>query len=134
MTQGHFISVTILVMLLFSTGCSTLKRLVYRIDVNQGNYLEQHNLKQLKRGMTKEQVIFLLGTPALRDPFTQDNCWHYLFRRQCAHQVATQNNLKLTFNTQGRLERIEGDFPWQKSQLKAAAAVKQPQSAIQSAH
>ena len=116
MTSGHLSFVSILVMLLFSTGCSTLKRLVYRIDINQGNYLDQHNIKQLKRSMTKEQVLFLLGSPALRDPFTQDNSWHYLFRQQRAHQAATQNNLKLTFNDHGRLERIEGDFPWQKQQ------------------
>ncbi len=130
MRCGHLISVSILVTLLGTTGCSTLKRLVYRIDVNQGNYLEQHNVKQLKRGMTKEQVLFLLGTPALRDPFTQDNSWHYLFRQQCAHQVATQKNLKLTFNAQGHLERIESDFPWQNPQLKSPSAAQQSRSTL----
>lgn len=128
MRHGHLISVSILVMLLSTTGCSTLKRLVYRIDVNQGNYLEQHNVKQLKLGMTQEQVLFLLGTPALRDPFTQDNSWHYLFRQQHAHQVATQSNLKLTFNAQGHLERIESDFPWQTPQSQPPTATQQPRT------
>jgi outer membrane protein assembly factor BamE len=42
---------------------------VYRIDIQQGNVLEQPMLDKLKAGMDKNLVEFILGTPALIDPF-----------------------------------------------------------------
>lgn len=38
------------------SGCSLLERLVYRIDINQGNYVDQQSVNQLKFGMSKDQV------------------------------------------------------------------------------
>ncbi|HDL3005116.1 TPA: outer membrane protein assembly factor BamE, partial [Mannheimia haemolytica] len=49
------------------TACSTVEKVVYRIDVPQGNYLEQDKIAQLKVGMTAEQVEYLLGTPMLKN-------------------------------------------------------------------
>lgn len=51
------------------TACSTVEKVVYRIDVPQGNYLEQDKIAQLKVGMTAEQVEYLLGTPMLKNIF-----------------------------------------------------------------
>lgn len=104
--------------LLYTAGCSSCKRLVYRSDVNQGNYLDQTSLQQLKRGMTKEQVSFLLGTPVVSDPFNEGNTWVYVFRQQIGHNVATQKNLKLTFDAQARLDIIESDFPLNKVSIQ----------------
>src|SRR5690606_1830411 len=39
----------------------------YRIDLPQGNYLTRESVDQVREGMTREQVRFLLGTPLLRD-------------------------------------------------------------------
>ena len=47
------------------TGCSVVEKLVYRIDINQGNYVEQSAVDKLKFGMTKAQVRFVLGSPML---------------------------------------------------------------------
>lgn len=52
--------------------------LVYRIDVQQGNYVTQDLVAKLKPGMTKAEVRQLLGTPLLVDVFHQDR-WDYLF-------------------------------------------------------
>jgi len=60
--------------LLTTGGC----RLVYKQNIQQGNAIEQDKLDQLKLGMTKTQVAYLLGTPAVADPFHQDR-WDYFY-------------------------------------------------------
>lgn len=59
--------------LLLGTACG----LIYKQNIQQGNALEQEDLDQLAIGMTKNQVSFLLGTPAIQDPFNQDR-WDYV--------------------------------------------------------
>jgi len=54
-------------------GC----HLIYKQNIQQGNALEQDDLDQLEIGMTRNQVAFLLGTPAIQDPFHQDR-WDYV--------------------------------------------------------
>lgn len=60
------------------TACSTISQVVYRIDVPQGNYLEAATVDQVKVGMNAQQVQYLLGTPVLIDPFS-NNTWYYVF-------------------------------------------------------
>ncbi|MFK7887616.1 MAG: outer membrane protein assembly factor BamE [Gammaproteobacteria bacterium] len=55
------------------TGCG-----VYKINVQQGNYLKDEKLAQLKVGMTKRQVQYLLGSPIVQDAFHPDR-WDYVF-------------------------------------------------------
>ena len=55
-------------------GCS----LVYRIDVQQGNYVTEDAVQKLKNGMTKAEVRSVLGTPLLIDAF-HANRWDYYF-------------------------------------------------------
>ena len=54
-------------MLAFS-GCG----LIYKQNIQQGNAIEQDDLDELYEGMSKRQVLFVLGTPSVMDPFTQD--------------------------------------------------------------
>lgn len=56
-----------------ATGCNIL----YKQNIQQGNALEQEDLDQLELGMSKNQVAFLLGTPAIQDPFHNDR-WDYI--------------------------------------------------------
>ncbi|HEY2339063.1 MAG TPA: outer membrane protein assembly factor BamE [Steroidobacteraceae bacterium] len=51
---------------------------VYRVDVQQGNYLEGKAVDQLQVGMTRTQVRYLLGTPLVPDVFDKDR-WDYLY-------------------------------------------------------
>jgi outer membrane protein assembly factor BamE len=51
----------------------------YKIDIQQGNFVSAEMLAQLKEGMTREQVRFVLGTPLLTDMFHSDR-WDYDFR------------------------------------------------------
>jgi len=61
-----------LLLAIAAAGC------VYRIDVQQGNYVTQDLLDKLKPGMTKAEVKGVLGTPLLTDAF-HANRWDYYF-------------------------------------------------------
>ena len=60
--------------------CSSLCAcsLVYRIEVQQGNYLTEDAVQKLKPGMSKAEVRQALGTPLLADAF-HANQWDYYF-------------------------------------------------------
>ena len=64
---------TLCACLVLTTGCN----IIYKQNIQQGNALEQEDLDQLELGMSKNQVSFLLGTPAINDPFHQDR-WDYI--------------------------------------------------------
>jgi len=51
---------------------------VYRINVQQGNYLDQAAVEQVKTGMTRSQVRYLLGTPLVADIFQKER-WDYIY-------------------------------------------------------
>ncbi len=57
---------------LFASGC------VYKMNIQQGNYLVADSVSQLKEGMTRSQVRFLLGTPMVPDAF-DENRWDYYY-------------------------------------------------------
>jgi len=78
----------------------------YRVDVQQGNFVSQEMLSQLKEGMTQEQVQFALGTPLLHDIFHADR-WDYLFRLQRRNGEVTTSRVSVFFSNK-RLVRYEG--------------------------
>src|SRR5215813_6374102 len=51
---------------------------VYRMNIQQGNFIEAKSLDQLQVGMTRSQVRYLLGTPMVPDAFDNDR-WDYLY-------------------------------------------------------
>jgi len=51
---------------------------VYRVDIQQGNTLDPEQIAQIKTGMSKRQVQFLLGSPLLTD-FFHPNRWDYVY-------------------------------------------------------
>ena len=59
-------------------GCTYLSSLgVYKLDINQGNYVTQDQVDKLKVGQTRQQVRIALGTPLLTDAF-HANRWDYV--------------------------------------------------------
>ncbi len=90
-------------------GCSVLDRLVYRIDINQGNYLEQKDINQLRLGMSKEQVQYILGTPMLIEN-GYPNTWYYVYWHKPGHDAAIEKKLVVRFSENGKLALLEGDF------------------------
>jgi outer membrane protein assembly factor BamE len=69
-----------LLRLVLVAGCLivTLSACVYKMDIAQGNRIPPQVLAQLELGMTRNQVRFLLGTPAIQDPYQPDQ-WYYIY-------------------------------------------------------
>ena len=93
----------------------------YRIDVRQGNYVDQDMVAQLRRGMTRDQVRFVLGSPLVVDMFRKDR-WDYVYRFSPGRGEPQQRMIALFFDGDV-LDRIEGDV--------AAAATGEPAAEVQ---
>jgi outer membrane protein assembly factor BamE len=93
-------------------GCGYVPRIPgvtpYRIEIQQGNYISQEMVSQLKPGMTKEQVRFVLGTPMVTDIFHSDR-WDYVYWRETPRGAREQRKLTVLFE-QGQLARVDGDM------------------------
>ncbi|SMP59972.1 outer membrane protein assembly factor BamE [Noviherbaspirillum suwonense] len=82
----------------------------YRPDIQQGNFISREMVAQLKEGMTRDQVRFVLGTPLLTDVFHNAR-WDYPFRMAKGNGEMTTSRVTLTF-VDDKLARIEGgDLP-----------------------
>jgi outer membrane protein assembly factor BamE len=58
--------------------CLATSACVYRINIQQGNFLDQAAVEQVKSGMTRSQVRYLLGTPMVADSFNKER-WDYIY-------------------------------------------------------
>ncbi|WP_445143780.1 outer membrane protein assembly factor BamE [Dyella sp. Tek66A03] len=83
-------------------------RLIYTPDVYQGNLLDKKTVDQLQPGMTKRQVVVLMGSPSVNSPFSQ-NQWNYVSTQQHRGGPVKIRTLTLTFNNDA-LVRTDGDF------------------------
>lgn len=79
----------------------------YRIDIQQGNYISQDMVAQLKPGMSREQVRFILGTPLVTDIFHADR-WDYVYYREVPGGKRKQRAISVHFEG-GKLARVSGD-------------------------
>ncbi len=81
---------------------------VYKINVEQGNIVTQEMADQLKPGMTRRQVRFILGTPLIEDTFNQ-NRWDYLYVKRNGAKVLSESRLTVEFEGDA-LVQVSGDF------------------------
>src|SRR3954453_670078 len=100
-----------------ASGC------VYKMSIQQGNYLVADSVAQLKEGMTRSQVRFLLGTPMVPDAFDNDRWDYYYFFNSRHMKQPLKRRLTVYFQdekvqryenqgvpTQADLEQIERDL------------------------
>lgn len=108
---------TLLTSSLLLIGCSTydktshnLLRAItpYRVSVVQGNFVSREAVAQLKAGMSREQVRFLLGTPLLTDMF-HANRWDYVFTYKQGNSVIVQQRHYTVYFADDKLVRFGGD-------------------------
>lgn len=79
------------------------------MEVQQGNYITQEMVAQLKPGLTRDQVRFVLGTPLVSDIFHEER-WDYVFLRQRTNNRETEFRRIAVFFEDGKLKRVEGDI------------------------
>jgi outer membrane protein assembly factor BamE len=94
------------------TGCSGWSNPIdklspYKIDIQQGNVINQEMLDKLKPGMTPSQVRFILGTPLVEDPFHPER-WDYVYRYIKAGRLTEHRRVSILF-ADDKLKGIEGD-------------------------
>ena len=77
------------------------------MDIQQGNYISQEMVSQLKIGMTKEQVRYVLGTPLVADIFHADR-WDYVYYYDPRRGQREARKIAVVFEN-GKLARVAGD-------------------------
>lgn len=96
-----FLSASLLTSLLIgSSAC------VYRIPIQQGNFLDTKDIEQVSKGMTPAQVRYLLGTPMIADPFTKDR-WDYVYYLKTTQMRTPEQRHFVVYFEQGIVSRIE---------------------------
>jgi outer membrane protein assembly factor BamE len=112
----NIIIISVIPLILSLTACSWVPDLsgiglprVHKVDVQQGNVIEQDQINQLRPGMNKEQVHFIMGTPMLDDSF-HANRWDYLYRFQPGYGPLEKKQATLYFNHDAKLINIQGTF------------------------
>ena len=92
----------------------------YRPTIQQGNFVSQEMLNQLKVGMTREQVKFIFGTPLLQDMFHADR-WDYPFRLAKGNGEITTSRV-VVFYKDGKVDHFEGgNLPTEKEYIARIA-------------
>lgn len=82
---------------------------VYKIDIQQGNVVSQDMIDQLRPGMTRRQVRFIMGNPLITDTF-HANRWDYLYSLQPGGGARQQERISLVFDGSDQLVGLSGDF------------------------
>lgn len=90
---------------LLVSGCG----LVYRQPIFQGNLLEKTAVDQLQAGMDQRQVMMLLGTPSIEDPFHHDR-WDYVASQRIGRTGAPVVKTMTLWFENGQLARWEGEY------------------------
>lgn len=101
----------VLISLLLLTACSSDGEIripgLYRIDIQQGNVIDQTMIDKLRPGMDKNQVHFILGTPAVVDPFHTDQ-WEYIYTMAESGDNREQRHVRIHFKDE-KIAYIDGD-------------------------
>ncbi|MBC7755859.1 MAG: outer membrane protein assembly factor BamE [Bdellovibrio sp.] len=79
----------------------------FKMDIQQGNVVTSKMLLQLKPGMTKSQVRFIMGTPLIVDSFHKDR-WDYFYQMRQAGKIVEQRRVILDFEKE-LLSKVRGD-------------------------
>lgn len=94
----------LLILPLLLSGCMLT---AHKIEMQQGNYIDQEMIGKLRPEMTRSQVRFVLGTPLVADVFHPDR-WDYVYLTGEAGDVQRQRRITVVFEGD-MLKRVEGD-------------------------
>lgn len=79
---------------------------VYRMNIQQGNFLEARTVDQLQVGMTRSQVRYLLGTPMVPDAFDKGR-WDYLYYFKKGRLRRPEERHLIVFFHEDKVEKFE---------------------------
>lgn len=78
----------------------------YVPNVEQGNILDQETVNRVHKGMSREQVRYLLGTPMVQDAFHQDRWDYYYLLKKGRNPKPDRSRVTIVFQ-QDRVVKIE---------------------------
>lgn len=81
---------------------------VYRVDVQQGNMIDQAMIDQLRPNMSKRQVLYILGSPMTANTFNPKQ-WDYIYSTEVGGDDRVQKRVSLIFKDD-QLVGVQGDF------------------------
>ena len=110
-------SIILLAVLCASCGTALPTIKPYKLDVQQGNVVTSKMLLQLRPGMTKSQVRFIMGTPLIQDSF-HGNRWDYVYQMREKGKITEQRRVILDFEGEA-LKTVRGDVIPKASELNA---------------
>ena len=113
------------------SGCGSSVPILkpFKMDIQQGNVVTSKMLLQLKPGMTKSQVRFIMGTPLIVDSF-HNNRWDYFYQMRQGGKVIEQRRVILDFEKDA-LTRVRGDVVPQGTAGAATGEVPYTKSTVQ---
>lgn len=91
-------------------GClilMTLSCTMHRVEIQQGNVITPEMVAQLKPGMTRQQVQFVMGTASIMDPFHPDR-WDYVYILNVGKERKEHRQLTVYFDGDA-LQRVEDE-------------------------
>ena len=99
----------LLVLSLLLTACSSSLPSIkpYKMPIQQGNLVTSKMMMQLKPGMTKTQVRFVMGTPLISDSFHKDQ-WDYFYQMEKDGVIIEKRRVTLMFE-KDLLAKVKGD-------------------------
>jgi outer membrane protein assembly factor BamE len=93
---------TLIMLALLASAC------VYRVDVQQGNLLEDSDIEAVQLGMTRNQVRFLLGTPVVGDVSHEDR-WDYIYYFRQGRSRTADRSWMIVYFDGDRVREIQKD-------------------------
>ncbi len=99
----------VLVVASIESGCGAKLPSVkpFKMEVQQGNVVTSKMLLQLRPGMTRSQVRYIMGTPLIVDSF-RDNRWDYFYELRKQGVIVEKRRVILDFDKDS-LVSVRGD-------------------------
>lgn len=101
-TAKHSAKLCVIMLLGLTGGC------LYRMPIQQGNVLNPDLVSELEPGMTRSQVMFLLGTPMVPNGFNTDR-WDYYFYVKDQFGDASQTTRLTVWFKDDKVDHFEGN-------------------------
>jgi outer membrane protein assembly factor BamE len=117
-TLGVRSTLSVAICLLAVAGC------VYEMPIQQGNFLDATALVQVKKGMTRAQVRYLLGTPMVPGGFDNDR-WDYDYYLKLQQLKAPRRARAAVYFKNDVVDHVDSDV----MPVSSEAAARPPASA-----
>lgn len=99
------------------SACSNIKFPgVYKVKIQQGNYIDQEMIEKLEAGLTKRQVRFIMGSPMIEDSFNQHR-WDYFYNLKVGDKKLRDNHFVIYFEDD-KVTHWDGDYSPIKKQVE----------------